>query len=119
MVEQPPDEPNLDVIFKALAHPTRRELIEQMAAEPKSVSELADPHDVSLAAISKHLHVLEDAGLIEVEEDGRIRRCYLDATPLSAAFGWLTRYRVLWDDRLDALANHLENQDNDDRPDSS
>ncbi|WP_227356340.1 ArsR/SmtB family transcription factor [Haladaptatus salinisoli] len=111
MVERLPGDPDLDAIFKALAHPTRRALIEQMAAEPKSVSELAEPHDVSLAAISKHLRVLEEAGLIEVEEDGRVRRCYLDAAPLSAAFGWLTRYRVLWEDRLDSLANHLEIED--------
>ena len=111
MVERPSDDPDLDAIFKALAHPTRRALIEQLAAEPRSVGELAEPHDVSLAAISKHLRVLEDAGLIEVEEDGRVRRCHLDAAPLGAAFGWLTRYRVFWEDRLDALADHLEDED--------
>lgn len=111
MDERLPDDLDLDAIFKALAHPTRRELIEQVAGGPKSVGELAEPHDVSLAAVSKHLRVLEDAGLIEVEVDGRIRRCHLDAAPLSAAFGWLTRYRVLWEDRFDALAAHLENED--------
>jgi len=108
MVERRPDDLDLDAIFQALAHPTRRALIEQVAGEPKSVGELAAPHDVSLAAVSKHLHVLEDAGLIEVEEDGRVRRCHLDAAPLSAAFGWLTQYRVFWEDRFDALAIHLE-----------
>lgn len=111
MVERVPDDLDLDAIFQALAHPTRRQLIEQVASGPKSVGELAEPHDVSLAAISKHLHVLEDAGLIEFERDGRVRRCHLDARPLSAAFGWLTRYRVFWEDRLDALADHLENED--------
>ncbi|GAA0238595.1 hypothetical protein [Haladaptatus pallidirubidus] len=55
--------------------------------------------------------MLEEAGLIEVKQDGRVRRCHLDAAPLSAAFGWLTRYRVLWEDRLDTLVNHLENED--------
>ncbi|WP_224450536.1 ArsR/SmtB family transcription factor [Haloprofundus salilacus] len=111
MVEQTSDDLNLDAIFQALAHPIRRELLEQLAGGPESVSELADPHDVSLAAVSKHLQVLKDAGLIEVEKDGRVRRCHLNAAPLSAAFGWLTRYRVFWEDRFDALANHLEEED--------
>jgi DNA-binding transcriptional ArsR family regulator len=52
--------------------------------------------------------VLEDAGLVEMEKDGRVRRGHLDAAPLSAAFGWLTRYRVFWEDRFDALEDHLE-----------
>jgi DNA-binding transcriptional ArsR family regulator len=102
---------DLDAIFKALAHPIRRAILEQLSEEPTSVGELAEPHDVSLAAVSKHLRSLEDAGLIEVEKDGRVRRCHLNAAPLGAAFGWLTRYRVLWEDRLDALATHLEDTD--------
>lgn len=106
-----PDDLDLDGIFHALAHPIRRNILEQIANNPKSVSELAEPHDVSLAAVSKHLQVLEDAGLIDVEADGRVRRCSLNAVPLSAAFGWLTRYRVFWEDRFDALADHLENED--------
>lgn len=108
MVERPPDDLDLDAIFQALAHPIRRAIIEQVADEPERVSELAEPHDVSLAAVSKHLRVLADAGLIDVEQDGRVRRCHLNAAPLSAAFGWLTRYRVFWEDRFDALADHLE-----------
>lgn len=111
MVEQVPDDLDLDTVFHALAHPIRRATVEQLADGPKSVGELAEPHEVSLAAVSKHLRVLEDAGLIDVEEDGRVRRCHLDAAPLSAAFGWLTRYRVFWEDRFDALANHLEEED--------
>lgn len=112
MVEQTPDDLDidLDAVFQALAHPIRRAVLEQVADGPKSVSELAEPHDVSLAAVSKHLHVLEDAGLIDIEKDGRVRRCHLEAAPLSAAFGWLTRYRVFWEDRLDALAIHLEEE---------
>lgn len=113
MVERQADDLDLDAIFHALAHPIRRAILEQLADSPKSVGELAEPHEVSLAAVSKHLHVLEDAGLLEVEQDGRVRRCSLDAAPLSAAFGWLTRYRVFWEDRFDALANHLENEDKD------
>lgn len=102
---------DLNVIFQTLAHPIRRELLEQLAEGPASVGELADPHDVSLAAVSKHLHVLENAGLVHFEKDGRVRRCHLNTVPLSAAFGWLTRYRVLWEDRLDALATHVEEHD--------
>ncbi|ELY95466.1 ArsR/SmtB family transcription factor [Natrialba taiwanensis] len=101
---------DLDAIFQALSHPTRRALIEDLATGPASVTELAEPHDISLAAVSKHLQVLEDAGLIEVEQDGRVRQCQLEAEPLSVAFGWLTQYRVFWDDRLDALGDHLENE---------
>lgn len=108
MVERLPDDLGLDPVFQALAHPTRRALLEQLAEGSKNVGELAEPHDVSLAAVSKHLHVMEDAGLIDVEEDGRVRRCHLNAAPLSTAFGWLTRYRVFWEDRFDALAIHLE-----------
>ena len=111
MVERQSEDPNLDAIFGALTHPIRRALIEQLAGGPKNVTELAEPHDVSLAAVSKHLQVLDEAGLIEVEKDGRVRRCHLEAAPLRHAFGWLTRYRIFWEDRFDALAAHLENDD--------
>lgn len=99
---------NLDAVFAALAHPTRRAILEQLAGGDATVGELAEPHKVSLPAISRHLRVLEDAGLIQVEAEGRVHRCQIDAAPLSAAFGWLTRYRVLWEDRFDRLAKHLE-----------
>lgn len=113
MVKRSADDLDLDAVFQALSHPTRRELIEQLSAGSKSVGELAEPHDVSLAAISKHLSVLENAGLLEVEEDGRVRRCHLNAVPLGAVFSWVTRYRVFWEDRFDALAIHLEDEDHD------
>lgn len=111
MVERELEDADLDAIFQALAHPIRRDIIESVAGGPQSVGDLAEPHDVSLAAVSKHLQVLEDAGLVDVEQDGRVRRCHLDAAGLSAAFGWLTRYRVFWEDRFDALADHLEEDD--------
>lgn len=113
MVERAQNDPDFDAIFGALAHPTRRAVIEQLAGGPESVSNLAEPHDMSLAGVSKHLRVLEDAGLIEVEKDGRVRRCHLDAGPLSDAFGWLTQYRVFWEDRFNGLADHLEEESND------
>ncbi len=101
---------DLDAIFAALAHPIRRAIIEQLSGGDATVGELAEPHKVSLPAISKHLRVLEEAGLLRVEPEGRVRRCQIDAAPLSAAFGWLTRYRVLWDDRSSRLAKHLEEE---------
>jgi len=98
---------DLDAIFAALAHPIRRAIVERLAGGDATVGELAEPHKVSLPAISKHLRVLEDAGLLQVEPEGRVHRCQLDVAPLSTAFGWLTRYRVLWEDRFGRLAEHL------------
>lgn len=108
MVNRQAIAPNLDAIFAALAHPIRRAILERLSGGDATVGELAEPHEVSLPAISRHLRVLEDAGLIEVEPEGRVRRCQIDAAPLSAAFAWLTRYRVLWEGRFDRLAEHLE-----------
>lgn len=110
MVERRADHRDLDAICQALAHPTRRALIDQLAAGAKRVGGLAEPHDMSLAAVSEHLHVLEDAGLIEIEKDARVRRCPPNAAPLSAALGWLTRYRIFWEDRFGGFADHLEDQ---------
>lgn len=107
MVNRSPGRPDLDAVFAALAHPIRRAILERLSAGFANVGELAEPHRVSLPAISRHLRVLEGAGLIEVEPEGRVRRILIDAAPLSAAFGWLTRYRVLWEDRLGRLASHL------------
>jgi DNA-binding transcriptional ArsR family regulator len=107
MVNRQDVEADLDAIFAALAHPIRRAILEQLAGGDASVTALAKPHRVSLPAISRHLRVLADAGLIEVSPEGRVHRVQLYAPPLSAAFGWLTRYRVLWEDRFDRLADHL------------
>jgi DNA-binding transcriptional ArsR family regulator len=114
MVEHLPDDSDLDGIFKALAHPIRRDILEEIADDPQPIGALAEPFDVSLAAVSKHVAVLEDAGLIDITEEGRIRRCHLNATPLGAAFGWLTRYRVFWEDRFDDSSIYLEREDSHD-----
>lgn len=106
MVKEP--RVDLDAVFAALAHPIRRSIVQRLAEGECSVAELAAPHDVSLPAISRHLRVLEDAGLLEQTPDGRVRRCALKARPLSAAFGWLVQYRLFWEDALDAMARHLE-----------
>ncbi|HUR25566.1 MAG TPA: metalloregulator ArsR/SmtB family transcription factor [Candidatus Thermoplasmatota archaeon] len=99
---------DLDAVFAALAHPIRRSIVERLAEGECSVAELAAPHAVSLPAISRHLRVLEDAGLLEQTPDGRVRRCALKAKPLSAAFGWIVQYRLFWEDALDEIARKLE-----------
>ena len=100
----------LDAVFAALAHPIRRAIVERLAEGECTVSELAKPHDVSLPAISQHLRVLEDAGLLEQTPDGRVRRCALKAAPLSAAFSWIVQYRLFWEDQLDAIARKVEGE---------
>ncbi len=99
---------DLDAVFAALAHPIRRAIIERLAEGDCTVGDLAAPHRVSPPAISKHLRVLEDAGLLEQTPDGRVRRCALQATPLSAAFSWIVQYRLFWEDALDAIARKVE-----------
>lgn len=98
----------LDAVFAALAHPIRRAILERLSEGDCTVGDLAEPHDVSLPAISRHLRVLEDAGLLERTPDGRIRRCTLKAVPLSAAFAWIVQYRIFWEDTLDAIAKKVE-----------
>lgn len=99
---------DLDAVFAALAHPIRRAIVARLAEGDCSVGDLAKPHDVSLPAITKHLRVLEEAGLLEQTPDGRVRRCALKAAPLSAAFSWIVQYRLFWEETLDALARNLE-----------
>ena len=108
MVKEPGGD--LDAVFAALAHPIRRAIIERLAQGECSVGDLAAPHDVSLPAISKHLRVLEEAGLLEQTPEGRVRRCTLKARPLSEAFSWIVQYRILWEARFDSLAAHLARQ---------
>lgn len=96
----------LSATFAALADPTRRAILARLAdGGSATVSQLAEPFDISLPAISRHLKVLEAAGLINRGRDAQYRPCTLDATPLSAADDWIERYRVFWSrsfDRLDA-----------------
>ncbi|MCI4320144.1 MAG: metalloregulator ArsR/SmtB family transcription factor [Thermoplasmata archaeon] len=101
---------DLDAVFAALAHPIRRGILERLAGGSRTVNELAAPYQVRLPTISRHLSVLEAAGLVHVDREGRARRRRLDAAPLSLAFGWLTRYRVLWEDRLDRFGSLVEVQ---------
>ena len=97
-----------DELYRALADPTRRAILSRLARGNTSVSELAEPFDVSLPAISKHLRVLERAGLLEQDRLGRVRQCRLRAKPMRQAARWIERYRRFWSNQLDSLAAYLE-----------
>jgi DNA-binding transcriptional ArsR family regulator len=97
----------LNAVFSALSDPTRRAILDRLARGEAQVTELADPHDMSLPAISKHLKVLEDAGLVLREKDGRIHRMNLNSKPMKDAAAWLERYRVFWEGKFDALERFL------------
>lgn len=94
--------------FAALSDPTRRDILARLTRGEATVNELAEPYDISLPAISRHLKVLEAAELIERRRDAQFRRCALKTEPLHAAADWLQRYADFWEDRLDALAAFVE-----------
>jgi DNA-binding transcriptional ArsR family regulator len=99
----------LDDVFFALSDPTRRAILERLAEEGQlMVTALAAPFEMSLPAVSKHLRVLERAGLLVQEKDGRIRRCQLVAEPLQGAAEWIEQYRQFWENQLDNLADYLD-----------
>lgn len=105
MVEQ--NHANLDHIFQALADPTRREIVRLIAFRERTVSELAAPFDMSLAAISKHIKILERAGLLERTVKGRTHTCRLNPKSLSTAAEWLRFYERFWNRQFDALEREL------------
>jgi DNA-binding transcriptional ArsR family regulator len=98
---------SLDSTFAALADPTRRAILARLATGNPTISELAARFDMSLPAVSKHVRVLERAGLTRVRRDGRARRTALAATPLRDAAAWLERYRRFWEFQFDQLAAYL------------
>jgi DNA-binding transcriptional ArsR family regulator len=97
----------LSSTLAALADPTRRALVARLAEGDATVTELAAPHAMSLAAVSKHLKVLEGAGLISRGRAAQFRPCHLEGAPLKHAVDWLESYRHFWDASLDTLALHL------------
>ncbi len=99
---------NLDATFSALGDPIRRAIVARLSRGECSVTNLAQPFDVSLPAISKHLRVLEKAGLLARRREGRVHRCRLVTRPLKDAEEWIVRYRQFWEQRLDALSEYLE-----------
>jgi DNA-binding transcriptional ArsR family regulator len=101
-------EARLDFVFRALGDTTRRRILARLSRGPATVSELAEPFDMSLPAISRHLKVLESARLIARRIDGRVHRCSLHAEPLGAVDAWLDQYREFWEGTLEALATYAE-----------
>jgi DNA-binding transcriptional ArsR family regulator len=98
----------LSTTFAALADPTRRAILARLALGESSVSDIAAPFDMSLPAVSKHLKVLERAGLITRGRDAQMRPCKIDARALKEADDWLEHYRALWEARLDRLGAYLK-----------
>jgi DNA-binding transcriptional ArsR family regulator len=97
----------LDTTFAALSDPTRRDILTRLARGEATVSDIAAPYDVSLNAVSKHLMVLENAGLVKRRIEGRVHRIGLNPEPLRTASEWLEFYRAFWEGRLDALEKFL------------
>jgi DNA-binding transcriptional ArsR family regulator len=106
MVKQIPQ--ILDRTFAALADPTRRRILEQLAQGDRCVTELARPHAMSLPAVSKHLRVLEAAGLITRQRDGRVHLLRIEAAPMREAQRWIEDYRRFWEDSFDRLEIYLQ-----------
>jgi DNA-binding transcriptional ArsR family regulator len=100
----------LDAVYAAIAHPVRRRVLNQLRARGATVTELAAAHPMSLAAVSKHIRVLEDAGLVRRTIVGREHRLTLEPAPLGAAAGWLDTYRAFWEERLDLLEARLRSR---------
>ena len=97
----------LDLTFAALADPTRRAILERLAQGEATVTELAEPFKMSLPAVSKHLKVLERAGLISRGREAQWRPCRLEVAPLQESASWLERYSRFWDESLDRLDDYL------------
>lgn len=98
---------SLDSIFHALADPSRRVIVERLSRGPASVSELAEPLDMSLPAVLQHLQLLEASGLVESEKQGRVRTCRINQKALKTAEQWIARRRASWERRLDRLGDLL------------
>ncbi|MCU1395170.1 MAG: bacterial regulatory, arsR family protein [Ilumatobacteraceae bacterium] len=97
----------LSITFAALADPTRRAILSRLATGEATVNELAEPFAMSLQAVSKHVKVLERAGLIVQGQNAQFRPCRLEAAPLDDAVDWIGRHRVVWEERFDRLGDHL------------
>jgi DNA-binding transcriptional ArsR family regulator len=102
---------NIDRLFQALGDGTRRAMLERLSGGPMSVSLLADPFKMSLAAVVQHLQVLEEAGLVKTEKVGRVRSCRVDSAGLDAAMQWLNARRPEWARRLDRLEEMFAEED--------
>jgi DNA-binding transcriptional ArsR family regulator len=102
---------NVDRIFHALGDPTRRAIVERLSRGPTSVSLLAKPLQITLAAVVQHLQVLEGSGLVHTEKSGRVRTCRIEPAGFSLAEQWFAERRSLWERRLDRLGDVLADED--------
>jgi len=105
--------PSIDRIFHALGDPTRRAIVEKLSKGPISVSRLAKPLAITLAAVLQHVQVLEESGLVHTEKVGRVRTCSIEPAGLSVAEQWIDDCRSTWERRLDRLAELLAESDED------
>jgi DNA-binding transcriptional ArsR family regulator len=103
--------PDIDRVFHALGDPTRRAMMEKLSESPQSVSRLAEPFGITLAAVVQHLQVLEDCGLVQTEKVGRVRTCRIEPAGLSVAAQWIAARRTLWERQLDRLGDLLAEPD--------
>jgi len=101
----------VDLVFHALGDPARRAMIEQLSRGPASVSELAAPFAMTLAAVVQHVKVLEESGVITTEKVGRVRTCRLEPKALAAAERWMAQRRAIWERRLDRLGDFLDQEE--------
>jgi DNA-binding transcriptional ArsR family regulator len=101
-------EDQLDAVFHALSHRARRALMARLATGPAKITKLAEPFAMSLPAVSQHIRVLERAGLVTRQVDGRVHQCNLQALPLRSAQEWLQHYRSFWQQSLDSIARYVE-----------
>jgi DNA-binding transcriptional ArsR family regulator len=106
--DHPVDDERLDQTFAALANPTRRAILARLAEGEATVNELAAPFAMTLPAISKHIKVLERAGLIERSRHAQFRPCRLDPAPLADVAGWAEQYRPIWEERFERLDDYLQ-----------
>ena len=104
MLAQPVE---IDRVFHALGDPNRRAIVERLSQGPMSVSRLAEPFDITLAAVVQHLQILEDSGLVQTEKVGRVRTCRIETKGLSMAAQWIINCRSMWEQRLDRLGDLL------------
>jgi DNA-binding transcriptional ArsR family regulator len=103
--------PNIDRIFHALGDPTRRAMMEKLSQGPMSVSRMAEPFNMTLAAVVQHMQVLEECGLVQTEKVGRVRSCRIEPAGLDAMEQWIRDRRSVWERRLDRLGDLLAGLD--------
>ena len=106
----PDAKPTADRVFHALGDPTRRRILERLNDGPVSVSRLAEPLGLTLAAVVQHLQILEESGLVQTEKVGRVRSCRLEPQGFAVAEQWIRDRRTIWEQRLDALGEMLDTE---------